>query len=1130
MNVLVQCTKKSAHVDHSTFGYLSPCTAQSKADFQDALHHTADILSSSLHAYDSLFCQSPVDASPLMKTPSFIRFSKRDPVQPHCPKQANQEIITTSLVQSSHLLHPFNQPADMDDRDLPPPSVVELDPFSEEYHQKLRKELRLDTDEYSHVHPAVLNQFDTLLQKYPHAFLLPGAPLRRIHGTEHHINTGNAPPCYKPPYRMLPSELQAVGNQINAMLKQDIIQPSKSPWGAPAILVGRKDLHGKPQPPRFVVDYHALNSVTKSDGFPLPQVIDILDWLGGGKSFAKLDLANGYWQVPVREEDREKTAVVTHCGLFEFITMPFGLKTAGVTFQRLMQATFSDFLIGNVTGSSDSQIGFCMPYVDDLIVRSMSDYGALEHYEQIFKHAVQVGMQFKPSKCTFFSTHLEVLGHIVTPTGHIPDPKKVQAISDFPMVNSQTAVQKFLGMVGFYRHHIPSFAQRTYNLRGLLQKDKKFQLTAQVEAEFNDLTAALTGPDVLLQYPDWSKPFHVHTDARQLGVGAVLMQEDDQHHLQPLHYASQAFSPTQKRWDTREQELYAVKWAVERWRPYLLGQKFIVGTDHANLKWLCSIAPRKAKLARWASSLAEYDFELRHRPGRSNTVPDALSRYPVTQFIMSENNVSSATFVDILPPVNVSAYLVTALGLAPYYFVPLTPTISSSLTTVLDLTMADTSTSPPTKAEHLPTTSHTEEPLTLLGSNRQDFITLQLQDPTLKLIHKYLSAGSKKSSLHDLSFCEQTRIQNLARKCLILEGLVMYSDEFLDDPGHLCIFVPDNKDLKSRLLCACHDSPLGMHGGRDNTYHALTRDFYWRGMGKATKRWVSRCLECLKHKSANQQHGLMHTRFYDKPMNVLGIDFVGPFPKSANGNHYILAAVCPFSYFLVAIPTADRSATTAARALFDNMFLKLYFPSTLLSDRGGEFLNAVLREVSRLLSIKRVFTSSYRPRANSATERVHRFMNSALAICASRWQKQWEGYLQPAVYSNNTSVIDGTDGITPFFLMFGRNATSPETVALQLPSEPISKNEYAKHLVQRISEAHKLFSSIKKDLRRRQRDYYDLSANVREFSVGQQVLVRKPPPSNVEKGSATKLIRRYAGHHIVSECLKNSDLYCLRHA
>ena len=189
---------------------------------------------------------------------------------------------------------------------------------------------------------------------------------------------------------MLPTELQGVRTQINDMLRQQIIQPSKSPRGAPAILVRRKDVQGKPQPPRFVVDYRALNSVTKSDGFPLPQVINILDWLGGGKSFAKLNLANGYWQVPMREEDREKTAVVTHFGLFEFISMPFGLKTAGATFQRLMQATFADYLMGNVTGSSDSQDGFCMPYVDDLCVRSLSDDSALEHYRKIFEHYIRL--------------------------------------------------------------------------------------------------------------------------------------------------------------------------------------------------------------------------------------------------------------------------------------------------------------------------------------------------------------------------------------------------------------------------------------------------------------------------------------------------------------------------------------------------------------------------------------------------------------------------------------------------------------------------------------------------------------------------------------------------------------------
>ena len=265
------------------------------------------------------------------------------------------------------------------------------------------------------------------------------------------------------------------------MLRRDIIPPSNSPWGAPVKLVRRKDLHGRLQPPTFVVDYRALNSVTKSEDFPLLQVIDILARLGGCKSFAKLDLANGYWQVPVREEDREKTAVVTHCRLFQFIVMPFGIKTAGATFQRVMQANFFDFLMENVTGSSDHQHGFCMAYVHDLIVRSTSHVDALEHYRRIFERATQVGMQFKPSKCTFFSTYLEVRGHVVTLNGRIPDPKKIHAITNFPTVNSQSAVQKFPGMVGFYRRHIPRFAQRTYHSRQLLRKNKNFSLPPKLK-------------------------------------------------------------------------------------------------------------------------------------------------------------------------------------------------------------------------------------------------------------------------------------------------------------------------------------------------------------------------------------------------------------------------------------------------------------------------------------------------------------------------------------------------------------------------------------------------------------------------------------------------------------------------
>ena len=211
--------------------------------------------------------------------------------------------------------------------------------------------------------------------------------------------------------------------------------------------------------------------------------------------------------------------------------------------------------------------------------------------------------------------------------------------------------------------------------------------------------------------------------------------------------------------------------------------------------------------------MAEYDFELYHRPGDTNTVPDALSRYPASQQPQQEHDYASAAFVDPLPPMAMSIYLATVLGLAPYQPMFLSPTAPANLKLTVALATADTnntSFSTMQAAVDPSTTSQSNEPFIHLGSNRQELSNLQLQDPTLKDIHKYLSAGSNKSALRHLSSREQTRIQNLASHYVILDGLVMYSDEFRDDPGHFRIFFPYNKDLKTKLLRAYYDSPIGM--------------------------------------------------------------------------------------------------------------------------------------------------------------------------------------------------------------------------------------------------------------------------------------------------------------------------------
>ena len=258
----------------------------------------------------------------------------------------------------------------------------------------------------------------------------------------------------------------------------------------------------------------------------------------------------------------------------------------------------------------------------------------------------------------------------------------------------------------------------------------------------------------------------------------------------------------------------------------------------------------------------------------------------------------------------------------------------------------------------------------------------------------------------------------------------------------------------------------------------------------------------------------MQVRIYEHPFNTLRIDFVGELPCSPNRNKWILTAVCLFSNYLVANPVRDKTATTAARAAFDNVFLMFGFPSKLMSNRCGEWLNAVLDRVLKLLSIEHILTTSYRPRLNGSTERTHRYLNSALGIYCEKYQHLLEDYLQPAVYSHNVTPIPGTHDLSPFFLNFGRHSPSPEVIILDLPPQQISRNQYATHLVSRLSTGRKHLQEIKSDLPRLQRENYDSVSGNLEIPIGKIVYVRKPPASS-DRGKATCFRRNYDGPYLV---------------
>ena len=381
----------------------------------------------------------------------------QDTGQKHCdldscaPKQWKRSVQTKEMEDSglsSSMLSPFCEDLpefDSQGPEFPPVEELNCDPYSSAYTDAVFQALDLDGPEYSTVDPDIMKRFKELICQYPTVFLLPGNPLRAVQGFKHRIDTGDAPPVYSHPYKKSPAELRAIKTEI-----EKIIQPSQSEWGSPCILVRKPPEKSKLQPPRFVVDYRRLNSVTQGDGYPIPSISSVLDAVSQGKVFAKCDLVSGYWQIPIQQSDQPKTAFCTHLGLYEFLRLPFGLKTAPNTFQRILNTVFADYLNK-----------WLVVYVDDIILWTMTDEEALEHYSLLFQRLVKVGMQLKPSKCTFFAREIEILGHRITQEGRTPISKGVEAILSMPTPTNISAVKRFLGLCGYFRDFIPCMSTRT---------------------------------------------------------------------------------------------------------------------------------------------------------------------------------------------------------------------------------------------------------------------------------------------------------------------------------------------------------------------------------------------------------------------------------------------------------------------------------------------------------------------------------------------------------------------------------------------------------------------------------------------------------------------------------------------
>ncbi|GFX68410.1 retrovirus-related Pol polyprotein from transposon opus [Trichonephila clavipes] len=375
------------------------------------------------------------------------------------------------------------------------------------------------------------SKYFNLLKSYPD-LTKPNLVNRVVkHGVKHHIlTTGQT--VYSKARQLAPDKLKLAKQEFQFMLDNDIIRPSRSQWASPLHLVNKKDGTLRP-----CGDYRRLNAQTIPDRFPIPRIEDFNYILKDKKIFSKIDLVKAYYQIPIAEEDKEKTVITTPFGLYEFNTMSFGLRNAPSTFQRFI----TEVLCG---------LDFVFPYLDDVLVSSPTEEEHSEHLKMVFERFQQYGLRINVSKSVMGAAQVDYLGFLITAEGSRPLPEKVQAIFNYKLPETIYDLRTFLGMINFYRRYLKDAAKTQAPLHELLKgakkKDRrKVHWTNDTRRSFEKCKTDLAEA-ALLSFPRSGLPLSLCTDASDFAVGAVLQQLENEG-WKPIAFYSKKLNETQTR-------------------------------------------------------------------------------------------------------------------------------------------------------------------------------------------------------------------------------------------------------------------------------------------------------------------------------------------------------------------------------------------------------------------------------------------------------------------------------------------------------------------------------------------------------------------------------------------------------
>ncbi|KAI5616885.1 hypothetical protein C0J50_23556 [Silurus asotus] len=740
-------------------------------------------------------------------------------------------------------------------------------------------------------------------------------------------------------------------------------------------------------------------------------------------------------------------------GTFE--RMPQEITGAPATFQRLMEKAVGDMNLLEV-----------LVYLDDLIVfgRTLE-----EHEERLLKvldRLAEVGLKISFDKCQFCLPKVKYLGHIVSADGVSPDPDKIEAVTSWPQPTHLKALQSFLEFCGYYRRFIANYAAIARPLSELTkgyaptQRGKKTEKdntkTYLKESEpfgeswdqpcteaFHKIIHCLTHAPVLA-FADPNKPYVLHVDTSLRGLGAVLYQEYSEG-LRPVAFASRKLKTSERNYPIHQLEFLALKWAVvDKFHDYLYGVRFTVRTDNNPLTYVLSTAKLSAVGHRWLSALSTYDFDVQYRPGRHNIDADLLSRN------MPEEN--SEEWETIPQP-----------GVRSICKRICIPNSAGGPQRYIDQLGASPDCVPNIYA--FPT--HLE--LKSLGQmSKQELIAAQEDDAAIKSAIQAVNHG--KWPEENGSCSEHSRLKKEMGKLVMKDGLLYRLSQRPSGEELTQLVLPSV--FKEVVLKATHDE-LG-HLGIERTTDLLRSRFFWPKLAGDVEQYIKNCGECVTRKTPCHRAAPLHHISSNGPMDLVCIDFLSMEPDPT-GISNVLVVTDHFTRYAQAFPSRNQKAQTVAKILVDKYFLHYGLPARIHSDQGRDFESQLIKELLKMMGIRKSRTTPYHPQGDPQPERFNRTLLSMLGTLSSERKRQWSKHVGYLVHAYNSTKCDAT-GYSPYFLMIGREARLPIDLCFGISTDGKADgghSRYVAKLKEDLQRAYKLASEAAYKTHQRNKRSYD---------------------------------------------------------